>query len=364
MINLLNEIFNQNQYRKITLNIPGIFLHEKKTTDSILAIVTIDERNGNIYTKEQFENISRQIRSFILNENCTRYRFLYIIISDDDNSIKRLLHNDVNYWRIVPSKKCLMVYETSCDDFLILRKPIENMLLQNSDKTYSNHTDNISPDFEDTSSIFDREINIKLAVANIAIVALNVIVFVIISILSPPGSDDISDKLALDWTLVINHDEFYRLLTCMFVHAGIDHIYNNMIILLFIGSYFELAIGRLNYIIVYFSSGIIAGLTSMVYNMSNNNHVQSVGASGAIFGIIGGMTAVILIKYFHTHSLDLKKIIFIAFLSLYGGFSSQGVDNAAHVGGFISGFVISFILYLLHIIKHEKKHHSPKSLRQ
>lgn len=344
MINSLNEIFSLMQYQKITLNIPGIFLNVKTSAKSTLAIVTVDEQSGNIYTKEQFENISLQIRNFIQNNNCLRYRFLYIIISDDDNCIKRLLSNDVSYWRIVPCANRLMIFETACDDFLVLREPIENMLLQTSKKS----------DLNDSTSIFDKEVNVRLAVMNIGIIVLNVIIFIVISILSPPGSDDISDKLALDWTLVINHGEFYRLLTCMFVHAGIDHIYNNMIVLLFIGSYFELAIGRMNYIIVYFSSGIIAGLTSMFYNMSKNNYVQSVGASGAIFGIIGGMTAIILVKYFHKNNLDLKKIIFIAFLSLYSGFSSQGVDNAAHVGGFISGFLISFIIYSIRTVKEKR----------
>lgn len=360
MIDSLNIIFNQNQFRTIELNISGIFLNVKKNADSTLAIVTIDEASGIIYTREQFENISRQIRKFIINENCTRYRFLYIIISDDDNCIKRLLHDNINYWRIVPSARQLMIFETSCDDFLILRKPIENMLFQNHNKITGTQPADTMTSTDDDTSMLAKEINIKPAIANIIIVILNVIVFIAISIISPPGSYDISDKLALDWNLVINHGEFYRLLTCMFVHAGIDHIYNNMIVLLFIGSYFEIAIGHLNYIIVYFSSGIIAGLTSMVYNMSNNNHVQSVGASGAIFGIIGGMTAVILIKYFHKHNLDLKKIIFIAFLSLYSGFSSQDVDNAAHVGGFIAGFLISFIIYLVHI-KREKRNFSKQS---
>lgn len=66
------------------------------------------------------------------------------------------------------------------------------------------------------------------------------------------------------------------------------------------------------------------------------------------------MTAIILVKYFHKHNLDLKKIIFIAFLSLYSGFSSQGVDNAAHVGGFISGFLISFIIYSIRTVKEKR----------
>lgn len=360
MTNSLNEIFIQNQYQKVTLNVPGIFLNVKKADEGTFTIVTIDEQFGNIYTKEQFENISRQIRNFITTQDCTKYLFLYIIISDDDNSPKRLLNNNVSYWRIVPSSKCLMVFETSCDDFLTLRKPIENMLLHYSDNnSCTGQSDTKIETFETDTSIFDKEINLRLAVVNIGIIILNVLVFIILSVLSPPGSNDISDKLALDWNLVINHGEFYRLLTCMFVHADIDHIYNNMIVLLFIGSYFELSIGRINYILIYFSSGIIAGMTSMFYNMAHNNYVQSVGASGAIFGVIGGMTAVILIKYLYKHNmylkkLDLKKIIFIAFLSLYSGFSNQGIDNAAHIGGFISGFLISFVSYLIHRKKYYK----------
>ena len=100
-----------------------------------------------------------------------------------------------------------MIFETACDDFLVLREPIENMLLQNPQKS----------NFKDSTSIFDKEVNVRLAVMNIGIIALNVIIFIAISILSPPGSDYISDRLALDWNLVINHGEFYRLLTCMYV---------------------------------------------------------------------------------------------------------------------------------------------------
>ena len=75
MINSLNEIFSLMQYQKIILNIPGIFLNVKTTAESTLAIVTVDEQTGNIYTREQFENISLQIRNFIQNMNCLRYRF-------------------------------------------------------------------------------------------------------------------------------------------------------------------------------------------------------------------------------------------------------------------------------------------------
>lgn len=355
MTNSLNEILIQNDYRTIKLNIPGIMLNVKSTCNNTLAIVTVDESGDTFYTKEQFENISRQIRNFIINTNSTRYRFLYLIISDDDTSIKRLLNDNVSYWRIIPSQKCLMVFETACDDFLSLRKPIENMLLENITATEyntSNNTENEYLDYNNNSSFFDKEINPKPAVVNTGIIIVNVVIFILMSLLIFPGSDKTSDNFALDWERVINYGEFYRLFTSMFIHSGIDHIFNNMLVLLFTGSYLELALGRINYFIVYISSGILAGLTSMVYNMSNNNYIQSVGASGAIFGVMGGMVAIIFIKHFHTHNLDLRKILFMAFLSLYGGFTSQGVDNAAHIGGFISGFIISFIIYMIHIRTH------------
>ena len=341
MTDLLSSIYVQNDFKPIILNTPGIFLNIKVSDDETLAIVTVDETKGNLYSREQFENISRQIRTFATNNNSLRYRFLYLLISEDDTCIKRLLTDNVSCWRIIPSQKQLMIFETACDEFLTLRNPIENML--------ATKPLDVSDSDNESSSILDKEVNVKLAPVNLGIVAINIIVFIIMSIISTPGSEDISDKFALGWDLFFNKKEYYRIFTSMFVHAGIDHLYNNMIVLLVIGSYFELAVGKINYIIVYFSSGIIAGLTSMLYNMSNNDYVQSVGASGAIFGMTGGMIAVILINYFHAHSPDLMKIIFVAFLSLYGGFTSQGVDNAAHIGGIVSGFLVAFVLYSLRI---------------
>lgn len=86
----------------------------------------------------------------------------------------------------------------------------------------------------------DKEVNVNLPLINLGIVAINIIVFIIMSIISTPGSEDISDKFALGWDLFFNKKEYYRIFTSMFVHAGIDHLYNNMIVLLVIGSYLNL----------------------------------------------------------------------------------------------------------------------------
>ena len=78
MTDLLSSIYVQNDFKPIILNTPGIFLNIKVSDDETLAIVTVDETKGNLYSREQFENISRQIRTFATNNNSLRYRFLYL----------------------------------------------------------------------------------------------------------------------------------------------------------------------------------------------------------------------------------------------------------------------------------------------
>ena len=158
MTDLLSSIYVQNDFKPIILNTPGIFLNIKVSDDETLAIVTVDETKGNLYSREQFENISRQIRTFATNNNSLRYRFLYLLISEDDTCIKRLLTDNVSCWRIIPSQKQLMIFETACDEFLTLRNPIENML--------ATKPLDVSDSDNESSSILDKEVNVKLAPVN------------------------------------------------------------------------------------------------------------------------------------------------------------------------------------------------------
>lgn len=80
----------------------------------------------------------------------------------------------------------------------------------------------------------------------------------------------------------------------------------------------------------------------MVYNMLLGINTLSIGASGAIFGITGGLLALVL---FHRNDMeiDYRQMIFAAFLSLYSGLTDQGVDNAAHLGGFLGGLLLGLL---------------------
>ena len=321
---------------KHTLYNPSVYILERGS--ECYVVVTIDEICAKRYTYEEFIEISQNLRLQLKQETPSNtFHYLYIIISDDDDAPARLLHKQGTYWRITPSDHCmLMVYEDADYEFMKFRTALELNLESFSQKYTPDKVQTIFSD--DDTHIFSP--------MNVIIIIINILIFLYTDS-SPDIISSLVDKAALSWDRVFNSHEYYRMVTSMFLHSNIDHIFNNMLVLLFIGSYLEYAVGKLNYIIIYFSSGILAGCTSMVYNMMRNDNTCSIGASGAIFGIMGALVFIILIKYRNSNNIDLRKILFMAALSLYSGFTSQGVDNADHVGGFIGGFLVTALIYFI-----------------
>lgn len=145
------------------------------------------------------------------------------------------------------------------------------------------------------------------------------------------------NSMVLNPSKILN-GEYYRLLSCIFMHGGIIHLLCNMYCLYVIGPQVESFFGKIKYIVIYLLSGIIGSLMSL----SITNSI-SLGASGAIFGLLGS------ILYFGYHyrvylSQAIKsQIIPIIVLNLFLGFMLNGVDNAAHIGGLIGGVLVSMM---------------------
>lgn len=357
MYNEIAFIFNQMGYEPLELNVEEPHVNIKLVENGLskeaegYVIVTLDETSGISYTEEQFLHISRQIRDFLVHKGCRIYHFLYIFISNNATPPFNMQNTDSFLWRIIPSDRKLVIYGNTLPMYMGLKKPIEEFLMPGnpSANTIHNKADGYRQYNNSTAAN-----SILSARANIALVVINIIVFIITDFITPLNNEaSLIDKGALSWDFVINGHEYYRILTCMFLHAGPDHIFNNMLVLLFIGSYVEQYIGKYKYLIIYFSSGIIAGCASMVYNMVRYDYTQSVGASGAIFGLMGSLLCIILISRHNIHDIGFRRVLFMVFLSLYGGITSQGIDNAAHIGGFLGGFLTT--LFILNFTGNSKR---------
>lgn len=140
----------------------------------------------------------------------------------------------------------------------------------------------------------------------------------------------------------IREGEWYRLITHIFLHGDVWHLGGNMLILFCLGNALEHYIGKYCYVAIYFFSGILAGLGSVVYNTDNT---VSVGASGAVFGIIGAMAWLVLKNRGRLEGFTGPRMVLFVLMSVYTGFANQGVDNAAHVAGLVAGVALAVLFY-------------------
>lgn len=136
----------------------------------------------------------------------------------------------------------------------------------------------------------------------------------------------------------------WRLLTALFVHGGLLHVALNMLALVQGGAVVERLFGRARYLAIYFGSGLAASIASVGWRPD----INSVGASGAIFGIF----AALLVAVRQRRDVIPREIFrrvrsgllgFLAF-SLFAGLVIPGVDNAAHIGGLVAGLALGVAL--------------------
>ena len=141
--------------------------------------------------------------------------------------------------------------------------------------------------------------------------------------------------------------ELWRLLTCMFLHFGAVHLGMNMLALWNLGRFVERMFGNTGFLLLYLLSGLAGSLASVIWNPT----VVSAGASGAIFGVAGGLLAGAwklrhsMPKVFLRSAwwLAVNVLVLLVVFTIVNSFHSM-IDNAAHVAGFLSGAGIGLIL--------------------
>ena len=183
------------------------------------------------------------------------------------------------------------------------------------------------------------------AVVTIGLISINAIVFVILMLFGK--TEDtlfILEHGAMYEPYIVEGHEYYRLITSMFLHFGIEHLMNNMVMLGAMGLNLEIEIGKLRFLLIYMLSGIGGNVCSLLWNLYEETAVVSAGASGAVFGIMGALVCAAIQNRGYVGRLNKRGLIFMATLSLYFGLTGSGIDNAAHIGGLICGFVLQSIL--------------------
>ncbi|XP_021720838.1 RHOMBOID-like protein 1 [Chenopodium quinoa] len=158
-----------------------------------------------------------------------------------------------------------------------------------------------------------------------------------------PSSAALEKMGALEVYKVVIQHQAWRLITSIWLHAGVVHILANMLSLVFIGIRLEQEFGFVKIGLLYVISGFGANILSSLFLQS----AISVGASGALFGLLGAMLSELLTNWtiYANKLAALLTLILIIILNLAVGVLPH-VDNFAHIGGFITGFFLGFMLLI------------------
>ncbi|PUZ23193.1 hypothetical protein DCC81_22620 [Chitinophaga parva] len=177
------------------------------------------------------------------------------------------------------------------------------------------------------------------------IIDLNILVFIIM-VIRTGALFGFSSETLMQWganngyAVLIQH-QYYRMLTAVFVHGGgLIHIFSNMYALLFAGVVLEPVLGAKRYAIMYLLTGIMASAVSIFIHPD----VVSSGASGAVFGMYGGLIALMVARISSPHidRVTMGSMIFFVGYNLAFGLI-PGIDNAAHIGGLVTGFIVGLL---------------------
>jgi len=180
-------------------------------------------------------------------------------------------------------------------------------------------------------------------------VALNVGVW-LANILAGVGAFKPSSFDLLRWgansaASVVEDRQYWRLLTATFLHAGVLHIALNMLGLWEAGKQLNRLYGNAQFLMIYFASALVGSALSLHFSAQQS---VSVGASGAVFGVLG---ALLTAMYRHrgripgvmSKNVMTSQLVFLVY-ALGQGFTKEGIDNAAHIGGLVAGSLLAWLL--------------------
>ncbi len=325
-------------------------------------------------TKESFGEFLEKIRGSFVKQGFTMVDVLTLFVTHAVEQAKTIGEGTM-FWIVDEAYGRLIVYENQPEDYLGIRTMIENNLTfggtsRNSEGAqinawnaaeaelrYADRTKSVRMTDEKrkknylNSLLRDKMIRNgqrstkyqNAAVVTIALVVINVIIFLITDLF---GAIKVLDAGEMSWHAVFEEHGYYRLFTCMFLHYSPEHIMGNMIALFAFGDVLERHMSHVRFTILYLVCGLVASLVSCGwFHWFAGYDPDSAGASGAIFGLMGAMlAALIMYPQFRNRSYGMRFGIFVLYLIYTIVFAVENVNTAAHLGGLVCGLILFPIL--------------------
>lgn len=333
----LDDFLDREGYTKIPSNLPEFTVHFHMENNYVNVLHIIDYREGLYISEDQYDLLKNKIKTLFAEKGIMNIHILSLILSKDIEKSKRLCAQDSFCWILNPLEERLVIYENQVSDFYGMKEAIEKWLANIPALEYK------AEKREETKK--------KLPGVTIFLVSVNVLVFILCTF----TGEMLYNKGTFSALNIIMDRQYYRIFTSIFLHWDIDHLISNMLILYYLGEVVEKHFGHIKYAVAFCATGIFGNILSMSYELYTNSYAQSAGASGAVFGMIGVLLLLVIVHRGRFKQITIGRMLFMVSYSLYSGFVGSNINNAAHIGGFLSGVGCGFILWLITAAKENRQ---------
>lgn len=337
----LSNFLTAEGYEKIPSNLPEFTIYFRLENQYVNVFHVIDCRKNLYITEDQYLHIKDKIKVLFTEKGISNVHILSLIISGDRKKAVQISGTDPFCWIIDPYEDRLIIYENQTDDFYGIRERLEYFLA---------HISSEEEAMTDVSSKTNRKRHIsewKIPYVTAAIVLINIIIFLVCTF----TGDLLYNIGAFDAVSFLEKKEYYRILSSVFLHWDVNHLFSNMLVLYYLGEVVEERLGCVRYGILYILTGLCGNLVSLGYELYISAHISSVGASGAVFGIIGALLVLVIIHKGRLDQITTGRLIFMICYSLYSGFAGSDINNAAHIGGMVGGIITAFMVLIPGMLK-------------
>ncbi len=347
MKNRISYYLGQNGYLKMMTNLSEFTIYFKKENGFVSMIEVVDMKENPYITEDMLHNVIQKAQWRFRDQGIEEIHYLVLILGENMERAAALGEREYFFFMIDSEAKELYIPEGKAEDFYGMKGQIEEWLKADFDSAALTGEVSYGADGHRIQKIREQPL------VNHGIFLINVIVFTLCTL-----SGDLLYTYGRLGLPEVQSGQWYRMITCMFLHGDMSHLAGNMIMLFFLGNIVEKELGHIKYFIMYFLSGLAGGFASLLVQSARMRMgmelVGSIGASGAIFGMLGGLLWLLIRNKGKLAELSFARVLFLVCYTLYGGLTSTNVDNAAHFGGLAAGFFLAIILY------RKKKRHKEK----
>ena len=360
-------------YRYCQTNLAEAGIYYKYYQEGFHIVMAVDLSGGNRFSVQQYRSMEEHAMDLFYHPQgrlgdfpdgfpVYHVEMLTLLIGGDSEVERKLCAECRNVWVYQPQSGRLLIYENQPGDFFGLRRALEQGVGTGGAGEMSRQGTGAGgwaeTSWQGTGAAYASAQNtaknrlgilwknIRAEYVTIALVVVNVITYLVLEWLGDTTNGFFMAEHGAMYPdfIRINH-EWWRIITAGFLHFGAVHLVNNMVILYCMGSRLERVTGHLKYFLIYLVSLIGAGMLSYGMMLRTGDYAVSAGASGAIFGVIGGFLWIVILHRGRFEQITTRGIVMMIVLTIYYGFSSVGIDNWGHIGGLLAGFATTVILY-------------------